>query len=322
MAPFVAASIGYAWRESGRWIDGTEGVALLPAAPERGVAVFARKEGDHRHVVVAPYATDRPKRDAAVRLAIALRADALVVGLTFDRAVHAGLVRAALATLGSARAGVTRTVFLVREDPSDTTSSAQVSSWLDDGAGRDATLAALEAVGVPSALRPMDAAMREVAVRTAPDASAVVTITIGPGALEMLSLDTLRHAAARLGDEVRAFDGTLAGAATTLLDRFAPNGVACADDIAAVVRSAGAEASVMAAHRLKAELKRGCAVATLVRAPKAAHLLVLAHSDKRDVLVGATLGGGEAFTTTSKDALAACLAAPLGHGVCSAEVQR
>jgi hypothetical protein len=321
IAPFVASSIGYTWKESGRWIDGAEAIALLPSAPDRAVAILARKGGERRRVLVAPFATDHPTRDAALRLAIALRVDAIVLGQAFDHALRAGLVRAAIATLGPARPGTTQTVFIVRQDQARGTATASLSSLLDDGAGRAEGRRALESLGAEVAERPMDPAMREIAVRTSPDPKTFVTITLGPKGLAGLSLDGARHAAARFGGGVRAFDGSLADAAAALYVRFAPI-TACPEDIETIVRAAGSDLSVNAGRRLALELSRGCAVAAFDRAAKGAYLAVIARTPTRTLFVSASIDGGATFASITKPTFAECLGAPPSHGVCAAEVRR
>jgi hypothetical protein len=316
VAPFVASSLGYTWSDGGRWIDGSEATALFPSAPDRAIAVLARKNGEHRRILVAPFATDRPRRDIALRLGIALRVDAIVLGQTFDHALRSGLVRAALATLRAPHDGSRQTIFMVREDVLGS-QTASLSAFLDDGTALAEAKGALAAIGAEVAERPMDPAMREIAVRTAPEPKTFVTITIGEAGLQGVSLDAVRHVAALLDGGVRAFDGSLPAAAASLQARASTLAPTCSEDLDVVVRAAGSELSVTAARRLTAEMKRGCAVATIDRAAKGGYLAVIARTPSRTMLVTASLDGGGSFASVTKPSFAECIALPAAHGVCT-----
>lgn len=316
IAPFVAASVGYAWKESGRWLDGSEAIALLPSEPDRAIAILARKGGERRRILVVPFATERRTRDGAVRLAASLGVDAVVFGLAFDHALRAGLVRAAISAIGPAPPGHSRTIFVSREDETITTKGARLSSWLDDGAGLERGRRALGELGVEVDERPMDPAMREIAVRTAPQGATFVTITLGESGLAELSMDDVRHAAQHLGSDVRAFDGSLATAADVLHARFTPKAI-CPEDIDSIVQTAGTDLSVTSARRLTTELARGCAVASVGRTAHGTHLAVIAETPTRKVFVSASVEGTPAFTAVTKPTFADCLRDPPLNGVCT-----
>lgn len=315
LAPFAAATLGYRLTAPSPWPGGGEGVALLPAQRDLPIALFARTSGVHDRVVEAPVGAHRGVRDVAVRLGVALGADAIILGEAFDGAMRAGAVRAAHAAATDAHAP---TVFVVREDKT-ASATAKVAAWMDDGRGLATAHRAFDALGIVVVDAAPDLPLRDMASRTLLRPTAVIALTAGPKTFEAASLDQTRRAHEQLDVPLR--DGALGEAAAALeagLDTTRA-AAAAAEGIDEVVRRA-AEGSIVAAHRLSGESATTALRLALVRAREGSFIVGVARTKRETLVIAADLAGAGAWRTERRPTLRACIESPVVPGVCGAPV--
>lgn len=310
LAPFAAATLGYRLTMPARWAAGGEAVALLPTQKGLPIAIFARTSGVRDRFVEAPVGSHHGVRDLTVRLAVALGADAIVLGEVFDGAMRGGAVRAAHGAATNAQAPI---VFIVREDK--TSNDAKLAAWMDDGQAVAMSRRALDALGIVAIDSPPDLPMRDLATRTLLRPTAIVALSVGGTKLESASLDATRHAHEHLKD-LPVRDGTLHDTAVALasaLDRSRP---AARADIEEIVRRAATDGSVAAGHRLSAELAKAAVRAAIVRAKEGSFVVAVARRERLTVVIVSALVDAADWRTERRATLAACTDAPVVSGAC------
>src|SRR5262249_11511787 len=148
--------------------DGDDAFALLPAETARPLALYVRARGMKGTVVELPQGGSEEGRDLALRLANALGADAVLVGLEPGGATLTGdamRVAHAVATARAEQEGRHAATVIVREGGSlwDNGGVVTLGEW--GGADRAklaaAVKTALEGIGLTSAELPLDAPVRE-----------------------------------------------------------------------------------------------------------------------------------------------------------------
>ena len=146
LAPFAAAMLGYTLTAPTRGPNGDEVVALIPHERGLPIALVTRTSGVRARVVEAPLAARRGVRDLALRLDVALDADAVVLGEAWKGGMRFGAAREAQAAVTDR---ALPEIFYVRGDEADTTDTgAELSAWMDDGHASADADAALTALGV------------------------------------------------------------------------------------------------------------------------------------------------------------------------------
>ncbi|WP_394833960.1 poly-gamma-glutamate biosynthesis protein PgsC/CapC [Pendulispora rubella] len=316
LAPFAASVLGYRLTKKTAWAMGGQGVALLPEEGPRPVAIFVRASGAHERVLEAPLGVDRGVRDLALRLGVALEADAVILGEVFDGAMRGGAVRAAHTAATESRSP---TVFLVRQDPSR--DDATVAAWMDDGTAIAAARAALEGVGLSAPEVPLDPSLRHLSTRTLLRPTSFVAISAGARALRTASLDDARRSWERM-PALTLHDGTLgAMAALVAGDLDAAMEDAVADDrIEETVRRAAADASIASTRRLETDIQRGAVRATIVSAREGTFLIAAARKRGRRLLVAAPISSSvRDWRVERRETFAACTREPVLVGVCEAD---
>ena len=316
LAPFAAEALGYTLTEKTAFATGGEGVALLPAASHRPIAVFARTTGVHERVLEAPLGAHRGVRDLALRLGIALQADAVILGQVFDGAMRGGAVRGAHA---AATDGKSPMVFLVREDLAREGEAAALGAWMDDGHAMAAARGALADIGLAVEDAPPDPLLRDLATRTLPRPTPLVAITAGTRALVRASLDDARHTVERLPSLV-SHDGTVGAIAATVMDELGRDARGFAGDgIEELIRRTASDASVTSTRRLEAALETGAVHAAIGRVADGTLLVAAARRPGRRILVAAPVSTSvQAWRTERRDDVAACVREPVVPGVCEA----
>lgn len=310
LAPFSAATLGYRLTAPTRWASGGEGVALLPTQKGLPLAVFARTTGVRDRVVESPVGSHHGVRDLAIRLAVAVDADAIVLGEVFDGAMRAGGVRAAHAAATNAQSP---TVFVVREDK--TSNDVKLAAWMDDGKAIAMSRRALDSLGIASIAAPPDLQMRDLATRTLLRPTAIVALSAGGTKLESASLDATRHAHEHLA-ELPVRDGTVHDAAVALAAGVEPTRPAAREGIDEIIKRAASDGSITATHRLAAELAKSAVRASIVRSKEGSFVVAIARTDRASMLVVSPLSDSGDTRTERRSTLAACIDAPVVPGVC------
>lgn len=312
LAPFAASALGYRVTGPSRWAGGGEGIALLPAQRGMPIALFVRTSGVQHRFVECPAGSHHEIRDLAVRLGVAVDADAIVLGEAFDGAMRAGAVRAAH---GAAMGSGAPVVLLVREDKSR--DGAVFSTWMDDGTAMSMASRALASLGIAAVEAPADTAMRDLATRTLPRPTAIVAVSAGGKALEAASLDGARRAHEHFPD-LQVRDGTVRDVAVSLAAAVDAARPATRNDIDETVRRAVSDGSVLGARRLSAELATSSLRAALVRAREGTFVVAVARTDRRRLVVVSALSDTGDWRIERRATFAACMEAPLVPGVCEA----
>ena len=318
LAPFAASALGYQLTLKTAWAMGGEGVALLPVASNRPIAVFASANGVRERVLEAPLGAHRGVRDMALRLGVALKAGGIILGEVFDGAMRGGAVRGAHA---AATDGGNPMVFVVREDPSR--EDAALAAWMDDGNAMAAARGALDAIGVAAANAPMDPLLRDMATRTLLRPTSVVTVTAGTNVLAAASLDDARHWCEQM-PTLASRDGSLGDIAASVIGDFdaaaGDEATGSADnEVEELVRRAASDESVNSARRLEAQIQTGALRATVARAPNGTFLVAAARAHGRRLLVIAPASGSaSAWRIERRDSFEACSREPVVIGVCEA----
>jgi hypothetical protein len=310
LAPFAASSLGYQLTAPSKWADGGDGIALLPAQRGLPIAVFARTNGIRESIVEAPTGSHDGVRDLAIRLALAINADGLVIGEVFDGAMRAGAVRAAHGAAVNGRAPM---VFLVREDK--TSNDATIATWMDDGKAGALGHLALEKLGVPALDAPPDLATRDLATRTLLKPTAIVAITAGGKRLESASLDATRRAHEFLpGLPVR--DGTVSDIARLLIRSIESGRGPAAMNFDEIVRRAAADRSVTAGRALADQMTKSAAAA-IARTKEGSFIIAVARTDRAQLVVAAPLDASD-VKSERRASLEACVTNPIVPGICEA----
>ena len=138
LAPFAAAMLGYTLTAPTRRPERGRGRRAHPHERGLPIALVTRTSGVRARVVEAPLAARRGVRDLALRLDVALDADAVVLGEAWKGGMRFGAAREAQAAVTDR---ALPEIFYVRGDEADTTDTgAELSAWMDDGhASADAT---------------------------------------------------------------------------------------------------------------------------------------------------------------------------------------
>ena len=310
LAPFAAATLGYQLTAPSKWAGGGDGVALLPAQRGLPIAVFARTNGIRESIVEAPTGSHDGVRDLAIRLALAINADGLVIGEVFDGAMRAGAVRAAHGAAVNGRAPM---VFLVREDKAS--NDVTIATWMDDGKASALGHLALEKLGVPAIDAPPDLATRDLASRTLLKPTPIVAITAGGKRLESASLDATRRAHELLpGLPVR--DGTVADIARLLIRGIEAGRPPAASSFDEIVRRAAADGSINAARALSDQMTKSAAAA-IARTKEGSFIIAVARTDRAQLVVAAPLDASD-VRSERRSSLDACVTNPVVPGICEA----
>ncbi len=315
LAPFAAEMLGYRWTTPTRWAGGGEAIALLPTAKGLPIAVIARTSGVRTSFVEAPFGSHEGIRDLSVRVAIALDADALVLGEVFDGAMHGGAVRAAHS---AATDDQTPTVFVVREDPASQVVS--LASWMDSGGALARAQRVLSELGVASTFTPPDLAMRDLATRTLLRPTALVAISAGTASLTNASLAATRHAHEHL-TALPVRDGTLRDAAFALASGLANSRPPARSDISEIVRRASSDGSVTAARAMEIELASTDFRAAIVRAKEGSFVVAVARTRQANRVIVSPLSDTGSWHTERRSSLAECIQSPIPSGVCEASTR-
>jgi hypothetical protein len=117
---------------------------------------------------------------------------------------------------------------------------------------------------------------------------------------------------------ISARDGSLADVAKELFASLDGSRRRASDAIAELARRAAGEESVTATERLDDDLRLASAAGALVRSAEGTHLLVVAQTRSRLVVVAAPVEARGPFRTESRPAWRACVEAPIAGGVCEA----
>jgi hypothetical protein len=316
-----AAKLGYRFVRV-RLSPASEGMLLLPVNAPANVAVYRAGAGPTGGVVLAPRAGRTPMRDAAIRLAAALNADRVVLGVTEDpHAMRGDEVRAALAEV--LVTGSTRVVLLSEEHEAGA-AAARVGAWGPVGpeAARDVQ-SALEVIGIRSSAGSVDESAKELAARALPPGATLVSVTAGEAQVRDASYSGVRVARRTFGDALPPFaDGTLAATVATLVKKIAGRGGGVPERIGELARAAACERSIVAVRALAAAGQRGPVASTLLRTAEAEVLVTLAQD--RGLVVDSHPVGADcaALRVMRAPSLEACLSTIGTDASCVVEAAR
>jgi hypothetical protein len=315
LLPHAASSFGYRLIGPGAWPGGGAGVALIPAEPDRSLALFA-KLGPRMRIVEAPLAGSHRLRDLALRTAVAVGADTIILGESAGGERRMGAVRAAHAAATNA-AGLGSTIFLVRGDESAAAEGVRVASWMDgDGSALALARNSLGLLGLASATTTADLSLRDVATRTLLRPMPVVAISVDGTSLLGASLDSARHLAQRL-PHLAIRDGRLRDAAVALAAQLPMGLTPSPEDIDESVRRATADDSILAAHRLDDAVAGSTCAGAIVRTGEGTFVVVAARTPTRLILTMAGTESRGGWRRERRSTLRDCAETP-ADGTCEA----
>lgn len=263
--------------------DGGEGLLLRPVAP-RPIALFARRSGVAGTVVEVPRGFHDDMRDAAVRIATVLHADAVLFGLEHGGGSRGGAALRLAHSVATAQVeGRDAKIVLLREGQDELLLPGKVAIGLWGGAGRGplakATRDALDTLALEGLERPLEPMARELGGRAVFGDTPVVALTLDRTALAALSLDESRYAARMLMlPTFSTYDGTLVDAAQKLAASI-PDGVAPPSaDVVDLARRSTLEQSVSARRALATTISSSATRAGVVRTGRGEFFLVVARA--------------------------------------------
>jgi hypothetical protein len=315
LVPFAATMLGYSLTAPTKGPDGQEFVALLPHDQGLPIALVTRASGVKSRVVEAPMAARRGVRDLALRLFVAVDADAIFLGEAWSGGMRYGAMREAQAAVTDR---ATPEILFVRGNESDTTQKGlELASWMDDGRASAEAVAAATKLGLTVERRDLDAPTREIATRTLLRMSPLVSIVAGTVAERFASLDVARRAKRRFSElGLKTLDGSIEDAARTVDRELGASGATASQEFGETARRAAAEESVVAANHLGRDIAAGAAHAALVRTAEGTFLIAVARTTAGRELVSVSVDPRSGWEVASRP-WADCLAAPLRAGICS-----
>jgi hypothetical protein len=283
---FAAETLGYRLHGPTPMADGDDALVLLPEKKREPIAVIARVRGVHGTIIELPQGDREGPRDLALRLAIALDADAVLLGLEPGAARLTGVTMRTAHDIASAPdATRTPSVLLLREAAQNDAHAGRVLMGAWGGPGRSAMAAhvktALTALGVPSLDAPLDDDTRELGARSTFGDAVLVALTADAHSLRASSLDAARSAARVFGGTgISAYDGPVGDVAKRLATTLPTLGAPAAPpdapaDLFGLARRAALEESVSARRALANAITATATRAALARAATGEYLVVV-----------------------------------------------
>jgi hypothetical protein len=320
-----ATMLGYTLRGPSKLADGSEAMALLPGASPRPIALVARTRGVRGAVVEIPHGAHEGLRALGVELAVAVHADAIILGLESDgRLFGDETLRDAHGAATWPQPGREARVVLLREAALEADEDgATIGAW--PMVGTDALLASVESAlrddGVRSTRTPLDLAAREEAGRSFFGNTRLVAVAAGPRALRKGALETTLVAARELASLPR-FDAPCADVAQRLAAGLPKDGAAAPDALLDIAQRAVVERSIVARRALDEAIAATASRAALSRTAHGTHVVVVGRTAARVLLVAAIpvlASSAEASPPHRVPSLEACLPELASGGQCRVE---